>query len=171
MSRSGYTDDPENLALWRGAVNRAIQGKRGQAFLRELAAAMDAMPQKTLADSSFQTADGEFCTLGTVGAARGLDMSGLVDLDDDEAYCDTDAVGKLFGIAPAMAAEIMFLNDEIQHGYDHILVEICGPMRPVWPSFLDHRRWVHYKKEEGGPARWKHMRSWVEKNLAPSDSP
>lgn len=44
MSRSGYNDDCDGWALirWRGAVNSAINGKRGQAFLRELVAALDA---------------------------------------------------------------------------------------------------------------------------------
>jgi hypothetical protein len=33
---------------WRGAVASAIRGGRGQAFLREMLAAMDAMPVKRL---------------------------------------------------------------------------------------------------------------------------
>ncbi len=50
MSRSGYVDDIDNLALinWRGAVKSAIQGKRGQAFLRALVDALDAMPETSL---------------------------------------------------------------------------------------------------------------------------
>jgi hypothetical protein len=45
MSRSGYSDDLDPLALgrWRGRVASAMRGKRGQAFLREMLAAMDAM--------------------------------------------------------------------------------------------------------------------------------
>lgn len=51
MSRHGYTDScDDNFALirWRGAAKSAIRGKRGQAFLRELLAALDAMPEKRL---------------------------------------------------------------------------------------------------------------------------
>jgi hypothetical protein len=53
MSRSGYTDDygdddPLALGRWRSAVNNAIRGKRGQAFLHDLAATLDAMPEKKL---------------------------------------------------------------------------------------------------------------------------
>src|SRR5262245_16738600 len=33
---------------WRGAVHAAIFGKRGQAFLTELLAALDALPEKKL---------------------------------------------------------------------------------------------------------------------------
>ena len=51
MSRSGYSDDegePGQFAMWSGQVASAIRGKRGQAFLREMAEAMDAMPDKRL---------------------------------------------------------------------------------------------------------------------------
>lgn len=48
MSRSGYSNDGENIAMWRGQVASAIRGKRGQAFLRELVEALDAMPEKRL---------------------------------------------------------------------------------------------------------------------------
>ena len=44
MSRSGYgddygDDDPLAIGRWRGAVNSAIRGKRGQQTLREILAA------------------------------------------------------------------------------------------------------------------------------------
>lgn len=113
MSRSGYSDDLDQgaLAMWLGAVNSAINGKRGQALLRELADALDAMPDKSLAAESLVTEDGEFCTLGVLGAKRGLPIA---DVDPD----DYDAVAKLFGVAPAMIREIVFENDE-QIGYGH----------------------------------------------------
>ena len=107
MSRSGYSDDCENMALWRGAVNRAIKGKRGQEFLKEMVAALDAMPEKKLAADSF-TQGGEVCALGSVALKRGLDVSRFEESDDV-----WESVGHAFGIAPAMAAEIMFENDEI----------------------------------------------------------
>jgi hypothetical protein len=104
VSRSGYSDDGDNIGLWRGAVIRAIHGKRGQAFLRELAAAMDAMPVKKLITEEL-VRDGCFCTLGVVGAARGMDMT---KIDYECPY----RVGEAFGISMAMAAEIEYLNDE-----------------------------------------------------------
>jgi hypothetical protein len=46
MSRPGYCDDTDNWQFirWRGAVKRAIRGKRGQEFLRELLAVPDGQP-------------------------------------------------------------------------------------------------------------------------------
>ena len=50
MSRSGYTDECDGweFVRWRGAVNSAIRGKRGQAFLNEMVTALDAMQEKRL---------------------------------------------------------------------------------------------------------------------------
>lgn len=106
MSRSGYSDDCESWSLicWRGAVASALRGKRGQQFLSELRDAMDEMPEKKLIANELQAADGCYCTLGVIGAHRGLDMTSL-----DPS--DREAVSRTFGIAEAMAAEIAFEND------------------------------------------------------------
>ena len=105
MGRSGYTDDcdgPE-LNLWRGAVESAIRGRRGQAFLKEMLAALDALERKELISDALE-ADGAVCALGAVGKARGMDLSRL-------PY-DAEEVAKAFGISGALAKEIMFENDE-----------------------------------------------------------
>ncbi len=56
MSRSGYSDDLDqgDLNRWRGAVASAIRGKRGQSFLRELLASLDAMPRKELISEAME---------------------------------------------------------------------------------------------------------------------
>lgn len=164
MSRSGYSDDhddPLALGRWRQAVKRAIEGKRGQALLRELAAALDAMPEKRLASGSFATPEGEFCTLGVLGAARGTKMDDLGDEDD----CDPEEVGRRFGIASAMAAEIMFLNDEHVDDWKWIAVEICGPVRPHWPDWGRHTKSVSVPNTQAAEQRWAYMRNWVQEQL------
>jgi hypothetical protein len=141
MSRSGYCDDREDNwrhICWRGAVSSALRGKRGQAFLLELAAAMDAMPVKRLVTEELQ-ADGEFCTLGVVGAARGLDMS-VIDPDDAEV------VAEKFGLAEAMVREIVYENDEYFGDYKWIDGE---------------HKYVRETPEE----RWTRMRAWVAKQI------
>ena len=131
MSRSGYGEDCEqwDLIRWRGAVASAIRGKRGQAFLREMLAALDAMPEKRLIGHTLEC-DGDVCALGSVGRARGIAMS---ELDPE----DRRNVAHVFGIAPAMAAEIVFENDE-GCGYWHL---------------------------EDWEERWHRMRAWVVSNL------
>jgi hypothetical protein len=135
MSRSGYTDDDCEeypLALWRGAVNSAIKGKRGQAFLRDLIAALESMPTKRLIDNELEE-NGEVCALGSVGRQRGLDMASL-DL------WDWGNLAKSFGIAEAMAREIMYVNDEAYWGPGH----------------------------ETPEARWQRMYEWAKSELTAS---
>lgn len=106
MSRSGYEDDIDSrdLNIWRGAVNSAIKGKRGQAFLREMLESLDALPNKRLIAGEL-VVDGECCAIGAVALNRGVDVSGI---DTDDPFY----VGKAFGIARALAAEIEYENDE-----------------------------------------------------------
>ncbi|RQZ17269.1 hypothetical protein DIE15_12415 [Burkholderia sp. Bp9031] len=162
MSRSGYTDEDEDgtLGLWRGAVHRAISGKRGQAALRELAAALDAMPVKSLAAESLVNEDGQFCTLGALGHARGLDM-GPIDPDD------WDAVAVAFNIAPAMVREIVYENDEGLYPFEPITFVLCGPVRPWYPEWGQHvfRKYERIPEDRLGAKRWQRMRDWVQSNL------
>lgn len=108
MSRSGYSDDYDQWSLirWRGQVASAIRGKRGQAFLRELIAALEEMPKKQLIRQELRK-DSDVCALGAVGARRGINLEAL-DPDDYEV------IAHEFGIAHQLVQEIEFENDE--HG-------------------------------------------------------
>lgn len=138
MSRSGYSDDcsGRELNLWRQAVNRAVKGKRGQAFLREALAALDAMPEKRLTtDSLHEPESGQFCTLGAVGAVRGMDLKPL-------EYSERDGIAQSFGIAEALAAEVMYENDE-----------------GACTSRCIDGRWSY--APETPEERWTRMRAWI----------
>lgn len=110
MSRAGYSDDCDgwDLIRWRGAVKSAIRGKRGQAFLREMLAALDALPEKRLVEEDLVRPSGEVCALGAVAISRGLDVT---EVDPE----DRERVAERFGIAGALAAEIAYENDECGH--------------------------------------------------------
>lgn len=167
MSRSGYVDydeldDPLAQGRWRQAVKCAVKGKRGQALLKDLLEALDAMQDKRLYLGSFATADGEFCTLGVLGAKRGTKMDDLGDEND----CDPRLVGHRFGIAPAMASELMYLNDEyLVAEWRWVDVEICGPVRPHYPDFKSHVKSVRVYNENQATERWQLIRDWTAKNL------
>lgn len=111
MSRSGYSEDCWGAAYicWRGAVTSAIRGGRGQAFLHEMLQAMAALPERKLIDGELERHDGAVCAIGSVGKARGIDMS-KIDFED------RNSVASAFGIAPALAAEIVYMNDEATYG-------------------------------------------------------
>lgn len=139
MSRSGYSDDIDHWKLirWRGQVASALRGARGQKFLRELIAALDALPEKKLVASNFKCEDG-VCAFGAVAAARKIDttrLQRLAELEDDHQL--PKAVSSAFDVAEALAAEVMHINDEDR-----------------WPS--DHK---------DDARRWARMRAWAEEHL------
>ena len=111
MSRSGYVDaDDEDASeqaydSWRAEINTTIRSEHMQAFLVELAGAMDAMPNKILIHGELIDAEGDCCTIGVVCKARGVDVAGM-------DFEDPDVVGFLAGIPCEMAAEIEYQNDE-----------------------------------------------------------
>lgn len=130
MSRSGYNDccdiEQWDLIRWRGAVASAIRGKRGQAFLKEMLAAMDALPEKRLITGELQDAydPNAVCALGAVGLARGQDMSQIDPEEHEEVAAE-------FDVAHAMACEILWENDE------------CGPRKETPEArFLRVRAWI-----------------------------
>lgn len=106
MSRSGYNEDCGgwDLVRWRGAVNSATIGTRGQTLLKDMLVALDAMPIKKLVHGELE-ADGNYCALGVLGKARGIDLQKINPKD-------YDSVSKIFDIAPALAREIVYENDE-----------------------------------------------------------
>lgn len=110
MSRSGYSEDidSQQLNVWRGAVASAVRGRRGQEFLRDMLAALDAMPEKRLITGDL-VRDGDVCAIGSVGVARGIDMSSI----DPEVPED---VARAFGVARSLVCEIEWVNDEMCYG-------------------------------------------------------
>lgn len=139
MSRSGYSDDCESeipIELYRQAVHRATTGYRGQHLLCKLRDALDAMPVKRLIAGNIKDSRGEVCALGA------LDPNAP---KYDEDWSDYDEhprkLAKHFGIAPALASEIVYMNDE---------------------AFL-------WRGDETPEARWTRMRAWVQGQIVPYD--
>ena len=106
MSRVDYSYDLDNWSYirWRGAVNSAIKGKRGQAFFKALLQALDAMKEKMLIAKELES-DGQFCALGVIGNARKIDMSRI-------GIADFNKISNELDIAEALAMEVAFMNDE-----------------------------------------------------------
>jgi GNAT superfamily N-acetyltransferase len=129
MSRSGYSDDlsETELNLYRGAVESAIRGRRGQAFLRELLAELDAMPVKELIVGRLENA-GAYCALGVVGHARGLPLHELDSDEEDDGY-NVAPLARAFGVARALVAEIEFVNDERGWRHTETRAELWSRMR------------------------------------------
>jgi hypothetical protein len=99
-----------------------------------MASALDAMPVKQLIAGEVVRDSKHVCAIGSVAVARNMNVEGLDIYDRDE-------VSRAFGVAPALAAEIAFLNDD-DFGY----------------------------RTETPEARWKRMREWVNRNLLAGQS-
>lgn len=136
MGRHGYVDDLDQQAqaMWTGRVLSAIRGQRGQAMLRDLGAALDAMPTKRLVARSLQTQDGDVCTLGCLAAAKGMDFTEYSDADEYDLQELNGELAAAFDVAECMVQEIEWNNDE------------CG------------------KHDESPEERWTRMRRWVKRH-------
>jgi len=139
MSRSGYNDEVDDqlqFGRWRAMVASATRGKRGQAMFKELLAALDAMPNKRLIAHDLEK-EGEVCTLGALAKANQIPVAG-VDPEEPEQ------VAKLFDIAPCLAQEIEYMNDE-NWPFEDFRSDTNEPMTPE--------------------TRWERMRDWVAKQI------
>ena len=138
MGRHGYQEDIGDWASirWRGMVASSIRGRRGQAFLRELAKALDAMPEKRLVAEDLKNEEGDVCTLGAALAAKGLDPA---EYDPE----DHEGLAQIFDIAPCLVQEVEYENDD------------SWLRKEDYPDGLDEDE-----------RRWHRMRRWVDACLA-----
>lgn len=122
MSRSSYSDDygddfPGQINLYRANVERSIRSKDGQARLRELKAALEALPTKALEAEIFAEGTREqprVCALGAWALHRsGGDIEAahaMVPLDGDDH--DTYEALKDYGWPRLVVMEAIYENDE-----------------------------------------------------------
>jgi hypothetical protein len=154
VSRHGYTDgwdgDEDNLVQgrWAGRLKSATRGKRGQAFFRSLVEALDAMPEKSLTPNSLETKGGSVCALGALARHRGIDVKALElgepyteDPDEGSEWQDSDwdKLSNVLNIAPCLAREVMYTNDE------------------AWTE----------KSDKPGEVRWQKVRAWAARQIVP----
>src|SRR3990167_8566471 len=139
MGRGTYNEDDQwGWIRWAGAAKKAIYGKRGQSLLRELEAALVAIPEKRLIANKFATLDGEVCALGALAKARGIPLAEMSKWEDDP-----ETAKKQLGISYTLAWEIIAENDD---GH--------------FPGF----RWM---RESTNEKRYEDMLKWVQQHLLP----
>lgn len=107
MSRSGYSEDLDNWELirWRGMVASATRGKRGQLFFKNLVSALESMPDKKLISSALESNEG-VCAMGALAQHQKIDVKNIDPMQSDQ-------VASLFDIAPCLAQEVAYENDEV----------------------------------------------------------
>lgn len=118
--RINYTDEeerPGQFALWDANCRRSMRGRSGQRELRELEAALLALPEKRLIRGSLTDDEGGVCAIACYAKHKGLDLSKF-DPEDE-----SDEVGIAGGMPRLVAWAIVALNDvtldtiwEVAHG-------------------------------------------------------
>lgn len=125
MSRSGYTDDCEGINLYRGNVERCLKGRKGQAALREMRDALEAMPEKKLVADAFACDDG-VCAMGALARHREvekgvpfdeaqaavIDLARRKGLDEGDVNSAADCAANALSIPRYLAREVAFENDD-----------------------------------------------------------
>ena len=126
MTRHGYVDladldhecEDEDCtgACLEIDMQERLRSPEGQAMLRELLSALDAMPTRELYAELVQREDGSMCALGALAAKKGADLSWLRDEDGQEfeeiTEEDTEMLAEQLGIPDDLACEVTYQNDD-----------------------------------------------------------
>lgn len=167
MSRHGYVDsddfDGDHLqqGRWRAQVTSAMRGRRGQRFLVDLIAALDALPDKRLIAGNLENGEGQVCALGALGRLRGVKVNVGPDIEDDYwEDSDWSHLGALFDIADQLAQETMYVNDE----HEPQLTTVNG-ITGYYEDGAYH--YVSGPLEHPDITRWKAVRRWAIRHLKP----
>lgn len=152
---------------WMGASKQAFNGKRGQDLLRELEAALVALPSKRLIDHEW-AAGGDVCTLAALDIQRmsartgmNWDAARLViqqlqyggDRDDLEDYWEdigdpAEFARERLGMTYTLAWEIIYENDQTWAGGSYLQ---AGAFHQITPEERYKRmlRWIRGKIHAG----------------------
>lgn len=153
--RIGYSDEedfPGQFGLWQGNCQRSLKGKAGQAILRELEAALLALPSKRLIAESLVDTHGEVCAIGALAEFKGKITDDMIG----HGEYDTEEVGVELGMPRLVAWKIVEMNDLVFNGTDLVFYE--GPYR--WPGERPCE-YVPITPEQ----RYERMLAWVQKQL------
>lgn len=163
MSRISYSDEedvPGQFALWQANCRRSLQGKKGQAALRELETALLALPEKRLIAEKLQDRSGEVCALGAMAKHRGIDVSPAPLSEDDDWDLPENEGMEEFGVSMGMprlvAWKVVCKNDiEIDGHYERM----PGPYR--WPQECPQTY-----QPVTPEIRYRKMLAWVQSQIA-----
>lgn len=148
MSRISYSDDDEDYpgqyALWQANCRRSIQGAVGQRVMREMEAALLALPSQRLIQHAVSL-DGEVCAVGAYVAAQKAKSGGSIhdaiaaleaECGDAEtqAYNETDGLGIEHGMPKMVAWQLVALNDIEIDSYIYVTAAGVRQRVPVTPE-------------------------------------
>ena len=156
--RLNWTDDedhPGQFALWQANCRRSLRSRQGQAMLRELEAALLALPEKRLVAHTLATETGDVCAVGALAKYQGHDLTAF-----DWEY-ESDAVGIQLGMPRLVAWSVVAQND-IENDGRYEIAE--GPSHNRWGS-PGYSVFIATTPEE----RYERMLLWVQEQLRAPD--
>ena len=133
MGRIEYSEEEDfagQFELWQANCHRSMQGKKGQAVLREMETALLALPSKRLITGNLVDPHGEVCAIGALAQSRGEITDNMIG----QGEYDMEGVGITLGMPRLVAWKIVSMND--MELTDSELVFPEGPYR--WPSERPH---------------------------------
>lgn len=173
--RISYDDDPEDdrlTNLWQGNCRRSIGSKAGQLALRELEAALLALPNKRLIRNGV-ACDGDVCAVGAYVLLKRAERAGSslevalpafeVEMGpaEDQEWIETDELGVEYGMPKLVAWSLVALND-MQLDTKYVTCE--GPVERKWAGHAYHAGYrveVEITPEE----RYQRVLAWVRSKL------
>lgn len=105
--RISYSDEeetPGQFELWQANCRRSLAGRAGQRSLRELEAALVALPSKRLIAGALDDEDGDVCAIGALVKAKGITPEADPDYEMED-------VGVECGMPRLVAWKVVEMND------------------------------------------------------------
>lgn len=155
--RIGYSEEEQfdgQFNLWQANCYRSLHGKKGQAALRELEAALIALPTKRLIAGKL-VEQGDVCAIGALALHKGATEEVLEHHDDEYM----EGVGMEYGLPKLVAWKVVEAND-IEFDY-YVDTWAPGPAQWVHGS-PGYRLRVPMTPEQ----RYTAMLGWVRSMLA-----
>jgi hypothetical protein len=141
MSRLYYSDNDydQEIGVARGRRLSAIRSQRGQRFLRDLVAALDALPTPELHSGALEDSKtGCCCAFGAVRRLRGVESVKLWFHPEDEDITP-DSLAEPFDVSPTLAWAVVQANEDMHED----------------------------NSEQGRRRRWAEVRDWAVRHLLP----
>jgi hypothetical protein len=149
-------DFPNQAAMWEANMERSLRGRKGQAALRELEAALIALPDKRLIANDTVSADGAVCSIAALAKHRGyngnLILPQMATTDDDWFNENSDKFHDEY---------------EYEEAVETAMMKVAGDLGiPRMVAFA-----IIYENDDGlgrNPTpeqRYDHMLRWVQRQL------
>ncbi len=154
LNYSEEEDRPGQFALWEANCRRSMRGKRGQQALRELEAALLALPEKRLIHNSLTDDDGGVCAIACYAKHKGVDLS-RYDPEDE-----SDQVGIDAGMPRLVSWAVVALNDLT---LDTVWEVAEGPLGR-WDA--TYKGGIPLIRDMTPEERYERVLAWVRKQLS-----